>query len=240
VKSEETQGYRVDNYDKCHDQGCRYARIAGCNFIMLTNYTYWKTTSQNYHAYQIDWLKSTMAYIEKTYPDEPVFLITHNPVLDTVPGAAGTWGGPDLVEILDEYPQLVTFTGHIHESTYHELGIYQGKGFTAVECGSVKYTGQGGGADVRYSSESSSSSQGLLVTVGEDTSVRIERMDFTTGQKSGEDWVIPAVGDSNRHTKYTMENRQSRCWMHSNQMDNDKTATFVHQCCVLHTMENVL
>lgn len=209
VKAEDTEGYDVDDYEKCHNQGCRYARIAGCNFIMLTNYTYWKTASQNYHVYQIEWLKATLDYISATYADEPIFLITHNPVFETVPGSVGTWGGPDLIDILDDYPQLVTFTGHVHESTYNQLAVYQDRGFTAVECGSVKYTAQGNSGDVVYTSESSASSQGLLVTVEKDTSIKIERLDFTAGKKSGQDWVIPAVGAANRHTKYSLENKRA-------------------------------
>ena len=70
-------------------------------------------------------------------PDKPVFLIDHLPAGSTVWDSA-TWGRWWRRVILDKYPQVVQFSGHIHGTLSNELNIWQGK-FTAVNIGGLAY-----------------------------------------------------------------------------------------------------
>ena len=73
----------------------------------------------------------------KDTPDKPVFLIDHIPARNTVYDS-DTWGSGERRRILDKYPQIVQFSGHIHGTLANELNIWQG-GFTAVNVGGLAY-----------------------------------------------------------------------------------------------------
>ena len=73
----------------------------------------------------------------KDTPDKPVFLIDHMPAGSTVYDS-DTWGVGWRRQILEKYPQVVQFSGHIHGTLANELNIWQGK-FTAVNAGGLAY-----------------------------------------------------------------------------------------------------
>ena len=73
----------------------------------------------------------------KDTPDKPVFLIDHIPAHSTV-WDSDTWGSAWRRKVLEKYPQVVQFSGHIHGTLANELNIWQGK-FTAVNAGGLAY-----------------------------------------------------------------------------------------------------
>ena len=73
----------------------------------------------------------------KDTPDKPVFLIDHMPAGSTV-WDSDTWGVGWRRTILEKYPQVIQFSGHIHGTLANELNIWQGK-FTAVNAGGLAY-----------------------------------------------------------------------------------------------------
>ncbi|MBR7106799.1 MAG: metallophosphoesterase [Lentisphaeria bacterium] len=73
----------------------------------------------------------------KDTPDKPVFLIDHMPAYDTV-WDSDTWGSWWRRKVLERYPQVIQFSGHIHGTLANELNIWQGK-FTAVNAGGLAY-----------------------------------------------------------------------------------------------------
>lgn len=211
------------SYEQLCNLGLRYQRIAlkdfSINFIIVDNETYWKETG-TYTVFQLQWIEETLAYINGKYPKEPVFLITHNPVQDTVFGSMEEEGDRDLDSILAKYPNTILFAGHIHKSPYSELALSQDKGFTAVDCGTTKCTNATVYSDgridksekkydVHYAGDTSAASEGLLVTVNNDSSVTIERVDYLAKKTIGSAWEIPAIGTLNRNTKYAPANRDT-------------------------------
>lgn len=197
--------------------GARYVRLGGVHFISLSNAVYYNANSENYNQLQLDWLSATLEYIDTNYPNDNIMLITHMPILNTLPYTFDSKEASDKIEdVLKDYPQVTVFTGHFHQTTYNERSFWSDRGFTAVEVCSVKYTSStnylGGGSEgynVHYAANSNSSSQGLLVTVDKDGSVKIERMDFTSGTKIGTDWELPSPSSAERATKYKNANRLS-------------------------------
>lgn len=78
-----------------------------------------------------------IAQAVKDTPDKPVFLIDHIPAHSTV-WDSDTWGSAWRRKVLEKYPQIVQFSGHIHGTLANELNIWQGK-FTAVNAGGLAY-----------------------------------------------------------------------------------------------------
>ncbi len=202
--------------DRQKREGLRYVRLKNAHFITVDCNKYWKVEG-GYTATQQTWLDEMLAHITATYPDEPVYVITHTPLQESVQGTAegNNYVCKDLIPILAKYPQTVTFTGHIHNNNYTELAISSNTGSIAVECSSVKYTDNAtydanGNFNVTQGPNSYDSSQGLLVTVYEDGRTRIERFDFSMGRKSGPDWVIDAPGKANRVSDFNNQSRANK------------------------------
>lgn len=207
----------IADYQGMLANGVRYAKMGTNHFLLLDANKFWEINSA-YTTVQLDWISDTLAYIDETYPDEPIFVVAHDPVLDSVFGSVDTWGNNCLNDILKNYPQVTMFTGHIHESNYHETAIYQDKGFTVVEASSVKYNSttklNATGYDANYTVTTSPysqnrSSQGLLVRVYPDTTIRITRMDFANEKQAGADWVLDPVTSENRNESYKLANRKA-------------------------------
>ena len=78
-----------------------------------------------------------IAQAVKDTPDKPVFLIDHIPAWNTVYDSA-TWGDAKRRKILEKYPQVIQFSGHVHGTLANELNIWQDK-FTAVNIGGLAY-----------------------------------------------------------------------------------------------------
>jgi len=198
--------------DKMRRYGIGYYKIKNTHFITIDCVRYWVSDVGSYSETQLEWLDNALKSITESNPKDNVFIITHNPVQDTVLASSGTAGANDLKPILKKYPNVVTVTGHIHMNCYTELGISQDLGFTCVEGCSVKYTStynynNEGGFNIRYSQDSYSTSQGLLVTVYDNSEVKIQRLDFTSKREAGKAWVLPEIGDKTRNSVYSTETR---------------------------------
>jgi 3',5'-cyclic AMP phosphodiesterase CpdA len=101
------------------------------------------TTDENnpFYAAIKDW---TIAEIEKAVaaaPNKPVFLLLHHPLKNTF-YAADEWYtatfGDGETGILNKYPQVVAFGGHIHTPNNDPRSIWQG-GYTAVNTATLHY-----------------------------------------------------------------------------------------------------
>ena len=85
----------------------------GCNFVTVQQSVDPKT------------FESLIAQAVKATPDKPVFLIDHMPAGNTVYDS-DTWGVGWRRTILEKYPQVVQFSGHVHGTLANELNIWQG------------------------------------------------------------------------------------------------------------------
>ncbi len=193
-----------------HENGIRYAKVGRTHFITMTADSTYGDGTKNYNTVQMMWLEGTLKYLASNHKSDPVFLFTHPSVRGTVTGSENS-GTSQLNNLLKAYPQVVTITGHIHSSEYNECALNQDLGFTCVDAASVKYTENTSKSQYTanpYYANSGASSQGLLVTVKPSSEVIIRRMDFTTGNEAGPAWVIPAVGNKDRHKTYLTEPRE--------------------------------
>lgn len=79
---------------------------------------------------KIAWIKEQLEIATKDDEDKPIFLITHEHISGTVYGS-DEWGYSDLYEVLKDYPQVITFSGHSHFSIEDERDMHQ-KDFTSI------------------------------------------------------------------------------------------------------------
>ena len=144
-------------------------------------------------------------------PAKPFFYLQHPPPKDTCHGP-WLWGHDDgrITAALSKYRNAVSLTGHSHMTLTSERAIWQGA-FTAIDVGSLSYTGLCFGdldpftrendsnagnlagtnaAKIMCRMETHDGHQGMLVRVYDDRVV-FERRDFASGEKLGADWSVP-------------------------------------------------
>ena len=155
-----------------------------------------------------EWFKENGSTID---PSKPFFYIQHPPPKDTCHGP-WLWGHDDgrLTKTLSQYHNAIALTGHSHASLTQEKAIWQGA-FTAIDVGSLSYTGLEYGDLRPYWRENDNSNreeaaengkkimrrmstgdghQGMVARVY-DGLVVFERRDFGSMEKLGADWAAP-------------------------------------------------
>ena len=130
---------------------------------------------------QLDWLAEGLAEEAARAPEQPIFVISHQPLLNTVPEShyETIQQNDELMAILEQYPQVIFISGHTHYALDVETDVNSGygEGISTVHAGCVSrlwsreegnYTG----------------SQGIYVEICEDF-VRINGFDFKEGSWMG-------------------------------------------------------
>lgn len=139
------------------------------------------------------------AEIEKAIQDDfnkPVFVMTHLNPQDTAYGS-DEWGNEDIDDVLKDYPQVISISGHSHYSIIDERSLWQDK-YTAFTTQSLDYieleTGKFNGSvpvDAYGNSLADKVPACLYMTI-EEGKVTIERLEANTGKAIKEPWVIEA------------------------------------------------
>lgn len=155
------------------------------------------------------------AEIEKAIeddPSKPVFVITHLNPSETAYGS-DEWGNDDINEVLKDYPQVVSLSGHSHYSLLDERSIFQGS-YTALTTQSLDYieleTGKYNGSVPKdaYGNRNLAEDMPLCLFMSvSDDNVTIERLEANTGKTAKEPWVIEAPFDN--PAKYQLETRKA-------------------------------
>ena len=139
------------------------------------------------------WLKSRIEIAKKNINKvgDPIFVISHMPPLKTVYGSENIFGNQDLYDILKNYPEVISITGHSHYSLRNIKSIYQGE-FTAINVQSISYVeidkSYSNYLDVHFES-SKNDSMGLIVYLN-NNSVIFDRIKFSTEEIMEERWNI--------------------------------------------------
>lgn len=213
----------IDN-DMRRNYEARHCVVGGNHILAITPNGHQPIV---YSPRVLSWLDEQLATLTRLNPNKYVILLTHPMIENTIYGSllgtsvGGIWTSaqPDywstaaLTSVLNKYPQVVSFHGHLHFPLNDPRSIWQG-GWTAMGCGSVKYMAiepaayeDMAGATVMK--DNAEFSQGNLVQIDINGNMRITRMDFWNNSTIGEalDLRYPDEAGANL-TRYT-DNRKN-------------------------------
>ena len=156
----------------------------------------------------ITWLDQQLDAITKADPNRYVIVLTHPMIYNTIYGSllgedGGVWTStlPNywatrvLTGVLEKYPQVVSFHGHLHFPINDPRSLWQGK-WTALGCGSTKYMAiepagwEGISNTPTVMNDANNFSQGYLVQFDVNGNMRIVKMDFFNNGTIGEPYVM--------------------------------------------------
>ncbi|MBQ2945182.1 MAG: metallophosphoesterase [Clostridia bacterium] len=194
------------------------------------------TVFNGFHFFSVDWegakggidpaalsiLDSELKTAVSEHPNKPIFVITHVP--------------DSLNSVLLKYPQVVCFTGHLHNSIAREDSITQKNNYTNVHLGGVNYyrvDGYNRFQDNPFLDLGNiyEFAQGVYVQVDENYKVTVKRVDGYNGTVIGNDWSWTpgkeAVYTSNRKTEAAATSFTSDAALKIEQFGNtDVTVSF--------------
>ena len=95
---------------------------------------------EHYDLGQLSWLNKQIAAAVKDDPNKPVFVMHHEPTIETTYGSRlyDGWGVPWFGAIQSKYPQVVEIAGHSHYPVNDPRSVWQGA-FTSINTGAIKY-----------------------------------------------------------------------------------------------------
>lgn len=156
----------------------------------------------------ITWLDQQLETITKTDPNRYVIVLTHPMIYNTIYGSllgedGGVWTStlPNywatrvLTGVLEKYPQVVSFHGHLHFPINDPRSLWQGK-WTALGCGSTRYMAiepagwEGISNTPTVMNDANNFSQGCLVQFDVNGNMRVVKMDFFNNGTIGEPYVM--------------------------------------------------
>lgn len=156
----------------------------------------------------ITWLDQQLDAITKTDPNRYVIVLTHPMIYNTIYGSllgedGGVWTStlPNywatrvLTGVLEKYPQVVSFHGHLHFPINDPRSLWQGK-WTALGCGSTRYMAiepagwEGISSTPTVMNDANNFSQGYLVQFDVNGNMRVVKMDFFNNGTIGEPYVM--------------------------------------------------
>ena len=192
-----------------------HEELAGYHIIMVSMNKY---GSYSYFTDgKLAWLKQEIEAAIADDPNNPIFVMQHMSPYDTMKGSTGTGSDKKLRTLLDNYPQVINFSGHTHVSMSDPRVIWQDT-FTALNTGSLAYlnlpimgvTNSGKGLDNEGGWSSSAGNQGdrngrlyYMVEIDANDAVRIQVVDMYTNAVIGEPFIIDSLNPAD--FKYTAE-----------------------------------
>ncbi len=155
-----------------------------------------------------EWVKEQLDSAVADDPFKPIFVITHINPENTAYGS-DEWGNKDITDILKDYSQVISISGHSHYSLIDERSIWQGS-FTAFTTQSLDYieleSGKFNGSIPKdaYGNSLADVLPGCLYMEIEENQVTVQRLEANTGEQLKNPWVISApFGSEESLGKYT-------------------------------------
>lgn len=143
-----------------------------------------------------EWIRAELDKAVADDPNKPIFVVTHLNPTDTVYGS-DDWGNDDIANILKDYSQVISLSGHSHYSAIDERSIWQGD-FTAIQTQSLDYieleNGKFNGSIPQdaYGETMASQVPACYYMEIEESKVTVNRLEANTGKELKEPWVIEA------------------------------------------------
>lgn len=164
------------------EKGMKHAIIGDYHFFSLD------IEKEDYSSKALKWLREELEKVTTAEPNKSVFVMTHIPA------------SVNLSEILNNFPQVVYFSGHEHFPFNHPCAIFQSK-YTSLSIGGFAYYREEN-VDSMSNQDNNNNyeyAQGYLVEVDNNGNTRVLRYDFYNEEVLDESWVIPSPKDDGSH-----------------------------------------
>ncbi|MDE6155487.1 MAG: metallophosphoesterase, partial [Eubacterium sp.] len=164
------------------------------------------------NAYRITskWLDKELQKASAESDGKPIFVMTHNQPKNTSYGSED-WGDTTINNVLSKYPNVISFSGHVHYSLLDERSIWQGE-YIVINTQSLSYTElEQGKENGTIPPNADSTPMGYIMEFS-DNSIDIHRMNFTDGNMGYEEkqdmlwsFSLPYENDG----KYAFDSRKA-------------------------------
>ena len=177
-------------YEYINENPYSHYIINNFHFILWSSANY--ISSEN-EVLNSNWAEQQLEIAKKNLYKEgdPIFVISHVPPKGTVYGSEGIWGNQKVYDVLKNYPNVISISGHSHYSLINTRSIWQGE-FTAINTQSISFVDLDRYYD-NYQSVISNSfqncSMGLIADLNR-TNIVFNRIFFTTEEILSEKWII--------------------------------------------------
>lgn len=133
--------------------------------------------------YDTDSAKEALDKAVKRDPSKPIFVVTHQPPVDTIKGSSFEGNGnSQLNDLFKNYPNVVSISGHLHYSMLDETNIMQ-KDYTAIGTQSLSYVDFAPGYEPIGKTADIQANPMLMYMTVKDNNVEIERIFVNDGQE---------------------------------------------------------
>ncbi|MBO4584075.1 MAG: metallophosphoesterase, partial [Clostridia bacterium] len=194
-----------------HNRGNRHMVINGYHFLAVNMMDYWNSQEARFDPQDLEWLDRELAVARADAPGKQIFVYMHAQVFGTTYGSSlytgSWWGSKSVYDHLKDYPEVVTFAGHIHFPLEDERTIYQ-RDFTSLDTGSVQYMAIDNGylesgSKTTIDPDSWGVSSGLMVQIDANGNMKVTRIDFGRDAIIKQPFYVPAPDIENEtHLMY--------------------------------------
>ncbi len=170
-----------------------------------------KLSAKNYagdYTDQYDMVKTALEASTGKNANAPIIVMGHHGIPNTA-YVTNEWNGTygEMLNLFKKYPQVIHISGHSHATLEDARSIWQDDGYTAIQDGTIGayFENESGkidpdtGKNATVPPDSNVASQALRIDVLNDGTVKIYRMNLTTGEYMYEDepWTF-AVNSTER------------------------------------------
>lgn len=148
--------------------------------------------------YNLDeiWMKEQLEHATLEDSNKPIFVFIHQGIKNTAYGT-DQWYTEDFVKLFNDYPQVIQFSGHSHYPLNSPKSIYQ-KDFTSINTSTTSYFELETGMMYGTIPPKANRACQMMVIEVTGTDVRIKKLDLSSGEYIGKDWIINTAEGKNK------------------------------------------
>ncbi len=183
-----------------------HVKINGYHFIGISSD--WENRwAYDYNSDTVSWLRTELAKAVAEDPSKPVFVFGHVGEVDTIAGTESALGNDkgsnSIGSVLQQYPQVVFFSGHSHYPIASEGSVHQ-KYYTSLGTGSITdaTTIKVNGQSIRYTGTTDVDMY-YMIEVDQYGNVRIKTYDISENEQVWKEIDLSAPFNSTKNFTYT-------------------------------------
>jgi predicted phosphodiesterase len=123
----------LNSYLKTNYTTTYYHQVIGGNDFLILGTENAEKDDALISSQQVQWLSSKLKSISEEKPNQPIFVVLHQPLPSTHQGTYSSSSivdnaGQEIKSLIAKYPQVVFFSGHLHNGAGYSDVINDGKG----------------------------------------------------------------------------------------------------------------